>query len=116
MKDEKNLQDELMTDEELEQVAGGSYKQTAQDSVILHSLGFLDEEYTAEDIMFCQDWSKEVKVYDAFKKLGIGYSVSFSADNVYSFNGQKISRRKAYEIAWEKAGRNLNDLPPSWGI
>jgi len=46
MADEKILQDELMTDEELEQVAGGHFAYTGKDNKFLIDMGYMTETVT----------------------------------------------------------------------
>ena len=105
-----NAELEEMTDEELEQVAGGTYKETAGDTRFLNDLAGLCDRFGATKALFypgivedeaCKGWSK----------IGITVSAGVFGSNVYYLNGEKISRRQAFDYACKKFGRKLQDLP-----
>lgn len=89
MKDEKILQDEMLSDEELEKVAGGTRDQTYADGNELYKRGLL----SAEDAL------SSTPVREALHKLGYKYvdhgglKMFGGKDNEY-FNkqGESISR------------------------
>ena len=88
MLEEKILESEIMSDDELEGVAGGLYE-TWQDRVNFINLGgkrfykgdFKDGSYAATD------------VEDAFKRMSIG-----DPPNAYYLDGKEISRDEMWSI------------------
>ena len=44
------LKDEMLSDEELEQVAGGTIAETVKDTQFLHALGLINRAYTASEV------------------------------------------------------------------
>lgn len=68
MADEKKFAEEKMSDDELEQVAGGDCYETADDSRFLNSLNGSTDRYGATRIFF-GDHSEEIQ--SAWAKLGI---------------------------------------------
>ena len=105
-----NAELEEMSDEELEQVAGGTYKETAGDTRFLNDLAGLCDRFGATKALFypgivedeaCKGWSK----------IGITVSAGVFGSNVYYLNGEQISRQDAFKYACDKFGRNLKDLP-----
>ena len=105
---------ELMSDEELEQVAGGTYKETAGDTRFLNDLAGLCDRFGATKALFypgivedeaCKGWSK----------IGITVSAGVFGSNAYYLDGQKISRQEAFKYACDKFGRKLQDLPEGQG-
>ena len=50
MAEEKILKDDLLSEEELDKVAGGTIAETVKDTQFLHALGLLDRAYTASEI------------------------------------------------------------------
>lgn len=89
MKDEKILQEEMMSDEELEKVAGGTRDQTYADGKELYKRGLLSSE----------DALSSTPVREAIHKLGYKYvdhggvKIFGGKDNEY-FNkaGESVSR------------------------
>jgi len=105
MADEKILQDEILSDEELENVAGGDYKETAGDSVFLSFYG-LCKKYGVWEIEFDKGTSKEEDVKRGWAKLGVtleyhgrlesGSAFFGDSTNKYFINGKEVSRDDAY--------------------
>ena len=117
MAEEKKLADEVLSDEELDQVAGGSLQQSADDSLYLNDLLYgrpgQCDQYGKTRLLFDLEARSDLK--NAWASVGVEYEAFAGSNSKYYHGGQQISRRRAYEIAWERAGRNMSDLPPSWG-
>ena len=94
----KKINDQLeqLTDEELEQVAGGTISQTAADSKILYDYGMMNKYHENIPVMFY--WkSKSAEVDAGWAKAGITCVTKPLADNKYFLNGKEISRGQAYD-------------------
>ena len=90
--------------EELAEVDGGTIIQTTDDSTFLYGLGLMSEKFIPGEAYF--GWDKVSKSVEAgWAKVGITNVTHpwSSQDNEYWYNGQQISKERAYEIA--KAGR-----------
>lgn len=102
----KRINDQLeqLTDDELEQVAGGTIGQTAGDSKFLYDYGLMDRHYGTIPVMFY--WkSKSAEVDEGWSKAGITCVTAPFADNKYFLNGKEISRGEAYDILRSKFKR-----------
>ena len=94
-----NVDLEMMSDEQLEQVAGGSIPQTAEDSKLLFEHGLIGEKHGVLAMTFrWKEFSKEVD--KGWAKAGITCVTKSSplADNLYFYKGKPISRIEAYDI------------------
>ncbi|MBR6014317.1 MAG: hypothetical protein IK062_11155 [Selenomonadaceae bacterium] len=110
MTDEKILKDELMSEEELENVAGGSWLQFTADMLEAKKRniqGFenLDPTNPNSDLikMIFDDNLRHKyveKVGEVFAAHGITmeYKGKILEDNIYTYQGNKISRERAWEI------------------
>ena len=73
MKDEKILENEILSDEELDQVSGGGSNQTTGDSDFLNQLGYTHDTYYLEidddvssilsEYKFCRQRYRNVVIY-----------------------------------------------------
>lgn len=110
MAEEKILNEEVMSQEELENVAGGTYNQTAADSRFLHDLNGSTDGYSAGSAFFIHSKiSREVTA--AWSKLGISVDTSWGCpDNKYYLDGKEITRREAINYACKKYNTTLNDM------
>ena len=92
MKDERILDEEILSDEELDNVAGGTRAETYADGDELYKRGLLD----------AKDASHSTPVREAIHKLGYNYvdhgGWLFAKDNEY-FNkkGESISREEFWK-------------------
>ena len=97
---------EQLSDEELEQVAGGTWQQTSDDAHFLHTLNPSFHDITVIELMFELGSLKENGVVNEWKKYGVDYEWHSGAvyDNKYKINGKEVSRDEAYKharsVAW----------------
>ncbi len=103
MVDEKILKDEILEEEELEEVAGGTTSEIKDDRKRLIKLGYYESK---------PHQKYEVGIANALEKLSnaTGYGFKFAStsntgnqENVYSFNGKEISRDKFWALVDEFA-------------
>lgn len=104
----KKINDRLekLSDEELEQVAGGTWHQTGDDSHFLHTLNpdFLEVNEVA--LAFTPGTSLEEGIKREWAKYGVTLEYHGGAiyDNKYYINGNEVSRDDAYaharSVAW----------------
>ncbi len=104
----KRINEELekLSDDELEQVAGGTIPQTAEDSQFLYKHGILDDWHGSFAMTFkWQTFSKEVDA--GWAKAGITCVTNPSPfkDNLYFLKGKPITRTEAYNIVEKKFKR-----------
>ena len=84
--------------DQLGKVSGGNEIETQEDSHKLFKLGLLDEAYGDDDLTF--DWLRCSSNIDAaWAKVGITCVTNFVCVNQYYFEGKKITRTEALEIA-----------------
>ena len=101
MKDEKILQDEILSDEQLENVVGGGANQTQGDSDFLNKLGYNHKSRNS------WGYIDHMSVTRAWGVAGIAckaYYIGDDFDNEYYLEGKKISRKDAFKHAMQKRG------------
>ena len=104
MAKEDKFADEVLSEDELEQVAGGEYAQTAQDSKFLSIYG-LCPGFDPMDIELTSGTAKEEQVKAAWAKVGVTLDYHGGAyDNRYFMNGKEISREAAYQHVIDTLG------------
>ena len=113
----KKINDELeqLTDEELENVAGGTYNNTAADSRALNELGLGISGRSALECFWIPTFNKaSTEVANIFDKFGIRVEQSWGAvQNRYYIagtGGQEISRKEAFQIVADALGKPLPKL------
>ena len=113
----KKINDELeqLTDEELENVAGGTYNNTAADSRALNELGLGISGRSALECFWIPTFQKTAKdVANVFDSFGIRVEQSWGAvQNRYYIagtGGQEISREKAFQIVADALGKPMPDI------
>ena len=102
MKDEKFLQEEQLSDEELEKIAGGTVTETIYDGDLLFRFGLMDRHYSNSDYMF--GWSYSSKAVDeGWAKAGITCCTvpGLIYGNQYWKDGKEISREEAHKFVKE---------------
>ena len=106
MADEKILDNEILDDEELKQVSGGSRSQTSWDSYFLKRIGYMDETY---DTLIATWDSGSEAIKAGWAKVGITAKTYRSDYNEYfdsNNNNKKITRKEAYTLALQRRGFN----------
>jgi hypothetical protein len=103
MADEKILAEEIMDEDELEEVAGGTTAETKDDRRRLLAMGYYE-------IKPHQNYA--VGIANALEKLGkdTGYDFKFTSSshmgtesNSYQFNGKEVTREKFWKLVDEFA-------------
>ena len=99
---------EQLSDEELDQVAGGNKTQTSDDSYFLKRIGYMNDTWrTATLVGWWVSGSKAVD--DGWSQAGIMSVTHPWDDNEYfdKQNGNKrLTRKEAYTLALERRGYN----------
>ena len=106
MAEEKILKDEILDDEEIKQVSGGSRSQTSWDSYFLKRIGYMDETY---DTLIATWGSGSAAIKAGWEKVGIKANTYRSDYNEYfdkNNNNKKITRKEAYTLALQRKGFN----------
>ena len=117
MADKDKDADEIMSDEELDKVAGGTLRESADDSrflnVLLHGTDKYHQcdRYSGARIFF--DGNAPVDIVNSWKSLGIEIEHNFSA-NTYMLHGKKISRAEAWAHAESLVGKHLTEAQWNW--
>ena len=107
-----NAELEQLTDDELDEVAGGTIGQTAGDSKILYDYGLMDRHYGTIPVMFY--WkSKSAEVDAGWAKAGITCVTKPFGSNQYFLNGKEISQDDAWKIIDGKENFIKNKKIPS---
>lgn len=97
----KNTNIRELTIDQLGIVSGGNEIETQDDSHKLFKLGLLDETYNDGELTF--DWERCSSNIDAaWAKVGITCVTRFAYVNLYYYEGKKITRSEALEIAKNK--------------
>ena len=112
----KKINDELeaMSDEELEQVAGGSWKETAGDTRFLNDLAGLCDRFGATKAFF-YNLTVSDEATKGWSKIGIQVNTSWFGENYYQLKGNPITREKALDYALKKFGKTWKDMPEGQG-
>ena len=112
MAKEDKFADELLTEDELEQVAGGTYAQTSEDSKFLSIYG-LCPKFTAMQLAFTPGTEKEEQVKAAWATVGV--ILLYNSDRVNNAYFMKmngiltlISREAAYQHVFDTLGDPLS--------
>ena len=118
MKDEKILQDEILSEEELEQVAGGTPGETADDSrflnVLLQGTKYHQCDRYGSFRIFFNQRGEINDVAKSWESLGIKFFHGEGLSNIYSLNGKNLSRDEAWEYAQDKVGKHLTKAQWDW--
>jgi len=116
MADEKKIANEMLTDEELDGVAGGMYNETAGDRRFLNDLAGLAGGYSTRRPFFEDNEKISREVTAAWSKIGIGVETNLFTANKYFKDGVEIPRREAFKIACGKYNKNLQDMPGDYNL
>ncbi len=117
MTKEDKFAEEMLTDEELYKVAGGTPSEDANDSRFLNVLLHGTTKYHqcdryGEFRMFCSKPARD-DLKKSWNSLGIEITYS-TAGNEYKLNGNKISREEAWAHAESLVGKHLTEAQWNW--
>ena len=105
--------EEVLTEDELEQVAGGTRGELSCDTKFLNALGVMD---ITHEPGYCQnhmtDVRKEINSYlqDNSNLTGFKVSaVSVNGENTYRIHGKKVPRSKFYHDICQALGKSNFD-------
>ena len=105
MANDKIREDEILSDDELDNVAGGHWAQTADDIVRAGKLGLIDinpgDTYAVADFYH----TNLGELTNVFAKFGIEFTHRVYEENSYVHNGQQISTYEAWSIIRQKLGK-----------
>jgi len=118
MAKEDKYADEIMSDEELDQVAGGNSEEMSNDRRFLNSLNGSTDRYGPERIA----WSFGVhnaEIEAGWATVGIKAEVNsrggaFGKQNKYFLNGQQITQEQAREHAMKVTGHYMTEKHWKW--
>ena len=115
MADKDKYADEKMSDEELDNVAGGTCYEMADDSRFLNSLNGSTDRYGATRIFF-EDHDDEIK--KGWETVGIKAflydGTTTNRNNRYYLNGQEISQEQARQHAMKVTGHYMTESDWKW--
>lgn len=96
--------------DELDLVSGGNFGATADDSRFLKAVGLMNRSYSLLGVTF--NWlDYTANVCKGWEGAGILCYSNSGGENEYSYHGEKISRREAFNIALEKTGASFDIAP-----
>ena len=97
MAEDKILKDEILNDEQLDEVAGGTYIESADDAQKFNKLGIkiTDNEILGVPVLFHDEF---VKLRETFNKFGVTIKDNGGLinQNQYFINGKEVSRDAAW--------------------
>ncbi len=100
------LKDEILKDEQLEQVAGGTYLESADDAVRFNDLGIkiYDNDIAGVPVLMHEEF---VKLRETFNKYGVTIKDSGGLvnDNKYFIGGKEVSREDAWKHISSQFGK-----------
>ena len=113
MIDEKKLAKAAMSDEELDNVAGGTCYEMADDSRFLNSLNGSTDRYGATKCLF---GNKKEEIANAWATVGIKVeqTKSMLGNNSYYLNGQEITQEQARQHAMKVTGHYMTESDWKW--
>ncbi len=117
---EINAQLELMSDDELDQIAGGDCYEMADDSRFLNSLNGSCDRYGATRIWFSMGWTGiNDEIEKAWATVGIEAHVksgsSYKKDrNTYKLDGKQITQEEARQHAMKVTGHYMERKDWNW--
>ena len=119
MKDKKFLQEEMLSDAELENVSGGTCYETANDSrflnVLLRGTKYHQcDRYGATKMFF--HYSAVADLNKSWKSLGVEFRArtGLIIRNQYFLDGKEISQSEAWAHAEKLVGKHLTEKDWNW--
>ena len=118
MADKDKIADEKLTDDELDNVAGGKAEEMANDSRFLNSLNGSCDRYGEWKIMFSAGAYNE-EIEKAWATVGIKAEVSsgqggFGKKNKYYLKGNQITQEEARQHAMNVTGHYMTEEDWKW--
>ena len=118
MADKDKYADEIMSDDELDKVAGGTPGELADDSrflnVLLHGTNKYHQcDRYGEFRMFCSESARD-DLKKSWNSLGIELIDNRFGGNIYMLNGKEISRDEAWAHAESLVGKHLTEAQWNW--
>ena len=110
MKDEKILNEEVLSEEELEGVTGGTLNEMVKDSKFLHALGLMDRAYSAKEIKVNEAEISSL-ISQAFGSQNMWVEAGTDFKNVYgdeNTDGSGMGRAQAYKALADKVKPGFN--------
>ena len=106
------LKEEILKDEQLEQVAGGTYNNTAADTRVLQKMGFDIAGRSALELFWIPNFDKAAdEVNKVMGQFGIHVDQSWGAkDNKYYLGDRQISRHEAFLHIAKATGQDMPDI------
>ena len=108
------LKDEILSEEELDEVAGGSVMEVASDSQFLRDSGAVPLTGWGNHAVKNNFDLYSGAVTKAWAKVGITCTASANGNNVYSMDGKEISRWQAFQEVAKQTGFNFK--PTKYGF
>lgn len=108
---EEIKKEELMSDEELDKVAGGNRDELALDTQLFNAMGDRFKAYNLEDITSANVNGISAKITSLYAKLGIEVNYEDFGANSYKIDGKPATRNEAVKHALWKAG--YHDIDPT---
>ena len=111
--EKKFLDDELMTDEELDQVAGGTIRESVNDSECLSLFGLTKDYYKIELTNIFNGDSNLEKIKQGWARVGVNVVQHYAEDNEYYIDGKSVTQNQAWRHVFElsKSTGVLGKLP-----
>lgn len=108
------MEAQKLNEYELENVTGGSYSETANDSRFLNSLNGSCNRYGATRIAFTPGSKLEDSIQKAWTTVGIRMVWHSTGDNEYFLNGNKISQSEARKHGMQVTGHWMDVSDWDW--
>ena len=116
-----NAELEQLTDEELDNVAGGNCIESADDSRFLNSLNGSTDRYGATRIFFSMGFTGiDAEISDAWAKVGVeaeidsGKLLNCGEKNIYKINGKQVTQEEARKHAMQVTGHHMERKDWDW--
>ena len=123
MAEEKILKDEIMSDAELDNVAGGNRAELAKMTQLFSTLGYLDRSYAAAEINSGNIQEISGKVNGIFQNLGMNMNYNDFGKNAYTASGDAstsptnvMTHNQAVVEAIKRAGRSGDVAPKAFYV
>lgn len=123
MAEEKILKDEIMSDAELDNVAGGNRAELAKMTQLFSTLGYLDRSYAAAEINSGNIQEISGKVNGIFQNLGMNMNYNDFGNNAYTAGGDAstsptnvLTHNQAVVEAIKRAGRSGDVAPKAFYV